>query len=47
MKVLKTALPEFDTSSLSEGIHPPLTSVIFADVVELSEDQLSILGFVH
>jgi hypothetical protein len=44
LKALKAGLPELDTSRVQkEGRAVP--SILFSDVVELSQEQLSILGF--
>ena len=44
LSVLKTALPEFDASSIPQGKQPE-TSILFANVMELSDAQLLSLGF--
>jgi hypothetical protein len=43
LKVFKAALPAFDVSSFPRA-RQPVSSILFADVVELSETQRSILG---
>lgn len=43
LKVLKAALPRFDASLISRG-NQGATSIVFADEVELSKEQLSVLG---
>ena len=43
LKVLKAALPELDASSFPRE-RRPVTSILFADELELSTAQLSILG---
>ena len=43
LKVLKAAMPGFDASSFSKE-RPPVSSILFADLMELSAAQLSALG---
>lgn len=43
LKLLKSAVPEFDPSSISRE-RQPRTSILFADVIELSSAQRSALG---
>ena len=44
LKILKAALPDFDAASFPKG-GQPVTSILFADDVELSEAQLAVLGY--
>jgi hypothetical protein len=46
LKVFKAALPAFDVSSIPHARQPG-SSILFADVVKLSETQRSILGLKH
>lgn len=43
LKVFKTALPTFDVSSFPQA-REGASSILFAEVIELSEKQRSILG---
>lgn len=44
LKVLKAALPAFDVSGFPRA-RQPVSSILFADVIELNEKQRSMLGF--
>jgi hypothetical protein len=45
LKSLKVALPDFDASVISsESATPPESSILFADVVELTDAQLALIG---
>lgn len=44
LSLLRTALPELDTGRIAKG-KPSETSILFADVMELSDVQLLALGF--
>lgn len=42
---LRVALPAFDVSSLPRA-RQPVSSIVYADVIEVTQKQRSILGFV-